>query len=126
MKKAVKTNSAPNAVGSYNQAIRTDNQLYLSGQIGINPSTNTLISGVENQTEQIMENLNNILKSQNLNFSDVVKTEIFLNNINDFGIVDKIYSSYFESYFPARQTIGGLQLPKKALVEISMTAVFDK
>lgn len=125
MKKIITTNDAPNAVGSYSQAIKIDNNLYLSGQIGINPKINRLVSGVMEQTEQIMKNLYSILKSQNLSFLDVVKTEIFLDNIDDFNTVDKIYSTYFDGYFPARQAVGGLQLPKGALVEISMIAVFD-
>ena len=73
-----------------------------------------------------MKNLSSVLESENLNFSDVVKTEIFLDNIDDFNTVDKIYATYFQDYFPSRQAVGGLQLPKGALVEISVIAVFDK
>ncbi len=122
MNKIINIKEAPNAVGSYSQAIKTENLLYLSGQIGINPDTNMLVSGIKEQTKQIMENLYNILKSEKLDFSDAVKTEIFLDNMDDFGTVDKVYATYFDDYFPSRQTIGGLQLPKGALVEISMIA----
>ena len=124
-KKVIKTSGAPEAVGSYNQAIKANNMLFISGQIGINPDTNELVEGLEQQVNQIMKNLQNILKSEGLNFSSVVKSEIFLNNIDDFYTVDKVYSQYFEEVFPARQAIGGLKLPKGALVEISMIAVFD-
>ena len=124
-KKIIKISGAPKAVGSYSQAIKANNMLYISGQIGINPNTNELVDGIEQQANQVMKNLQNILKSEGLDFSSVVKTEIFLDDIDDFYKVDKVYSEYFEGFFPARQAVGGLKLPKGALVEISMIAVVD-
>ena len=120
--KILNTKKAPKAVGAYNQAIIAGDIVYISGQIGIDPATGELVSGLEEQTRQIMENLKNILQAQGLDFENVVKSEIFLNNIDNFSVVDEVYKSFFEDYFPARQTIGGLNLPKGALVEISMIA----
>ncbi len=122
MRKEVKTTNAPEAIGPYSQAIETDEFVFLAGQIGINPSSGELVEGIENQTKQVMENIKAVLRSLNLDFSNVVKTTIFLANMGDFSKVNEIYSSYFIPPYPARSTVAVRELPKGALVEIEVIA----
>ena len=115
------TKNAPEPVGPYSQAILAGNTLYCSGQIGINPSDNTLVQGLENQSEQVMKNISEVLKSAGLSFKDVVKTTCFLDNMQDFSKFNKIYEKYFVSK-PARSCVQA-KLPKGALVEVEFVAV---
>ena len=125
MKKIIKTKNAPAPIGPYNQAILSGNTLYISGQIAINPGTNDLVlSDIKMETRQVMENLKAILKEANTDFSAVVKTSIFISDMNNFGAINEVYGSYFEGLIaPARETVEVSVLPKNVNVEISMIAV---
>jgi len=125
MKTIIKTDKAPAPIGPYNQAVFAGNTLYISGQIAINPATGTLITGsVEEETKQAMENLKAILSAAGLSFEHVVKTTIFLKNMNDFAKVNAVYGSYLnETTAPARETVEVSNLPKFVNVEIGMIAV---
>ncbi len=125
MKKIIKTQNAPAPIGPYNQAILSGNTLYISGQIAINPSTNELVlSDIKTETKQVMENLKAILKEAKTDFSTVVKSSIFLSDMNNFGAINEVYGSYFEGLIaPARETVEVSVLPKNVNVEISMIAV---
>ena len=124
MKQIIKTNDAPAPIGPYNQAVRAGNTLYISGQVAIDPATNQLITvNIIKETNQVMVNLMNILKAAGLDFSNVVKTTIFLKDMNDFATVNQVYGEYFKSDFPARETVEVARLPKDVHVEISMIAV---
>lgn len=124
MKKVISTKNAPAAIGPYSQAILVNGFLYTSGQIAINPATNELVMDtIQNETHQVMKNLKAILTEAGMDFSDVVKTGIFLQSMNDFQAVNEVYASYFSSDFPARETVEVAKLPKGVNVEISMVAV---
>lgn len=120
MKKIIYTKSAPEPVGPYSQAILVDNTLYCSGQIGINPSLGQLVDGLENQTQQVIENISNVLKEAGFSFDDVIKTTCFLSDMNNFSKFNEIYAKYFISN-PARSCVQA-QLPKGALVEVEVIA----
>jgi len=123
MNEVVKTSKAPEAIGAYSQAIKFGDSLVTSGQIPIDPKTGALIEGgVEVQTKQVMENLKQILLAGGVNFDNVVKTTIYILNMDDFAAVNKIYEQYFTKNLPARSCVGVASLPKKALVEIEVTA----
>lgn len=125
MKKIIYTPSSPEPIGPYNQAILKDNMLFISGQIALDPKTMTLRnSSIKAETVQVMENLKNILYQANMNFNDVVKTSIFLSNMDYFNDVNKVYGSYLNSgKEPARETIAVKTLPMNVNVEISMIAM---
>lgn len=124
MKKAVHTEKAPKPVGPYSQGIRAGDLLFLSGQVAIDPSTGKLSSGsAGEQTSVIMENLRAILQAEALDFSDVVKTTIFLTDMADFSEVNKIYGGFFNSNPPARSTLQVAALPLGARLEIEMIAI---
>lgn len=124
MKKIISTKNAPQAIGPYSQAIVVEKTLYISGQIPIDPSTgDVVLGGVGNEAHQVMKNLGAILEEAGANFSSVIKTSIFLKNMDDFVLVNEIYASYFEKgNFPARETVQVSKLPKDVNVEISMIA----
>ena len=114
-KKIITTPNAPQPIGPYNQAVMVDDTLYISGQIALDPSSGQ-------QTTLVMHNLNAILHAAEMDFSHVVKTSIFLMDMNDFAKVNEIYANYFERDFPARETIQVAGLPRGVAVEISMIA----
>ena len=124
MKKIIKTSNAPKPIGPYNQAIITNNLLFISGQVAFDPKTDTLVlDNIENETKQVMENLKAILESVNATFENVVKTTIFLSDMDNFTKVNGVYGSYFnEDTAPARETVEVAGLPKDVNVEISMIA----
>ena len=124
MKKIVKTSNAPKPIGPYNQAVIANNLLFISGQVAFDPKTDTLVlDNIENETKQVMENLKAILESVNATFENVVKTSIFLSDMDNFVKVNGIYGSYFnEDTAPARETVEVARLPKDVNVEISMIA----
>jgi 2-iminobutanoate/2-iminopropanoate deaminase len=125
-KKVIKTANAPAPIGPYSQAILIDDTLYISGQISIEPSTGELITiNIIKETNQVMHNLMNILKEAGMDFSHVVKTTIFLKDMNDFPAVNEVYGEFFVGDFPARETVQVAALPKNVNVEISMIAVKD-
>jgi len=121
--KIIYTKNAPGHVGPYSQAIIVNDFVFCAGQIGINPETGNLADGMENQIRQIMENIKAVLKAAGSDFSHIVKTTIFMTNINDFPIANKIYGEYFTEHKPARSTVEVSKLPKDALVEIEVIAV---
>ena len=125
MKKTIFTEKAPAPIGPYNQAILIGNTLYTSGQIAINPSTGELVvSEIESETKQVMENLKAVLEAAGMSFENVVKSNIFISDMNDFASINAIYGSYFdEKTAPARETVQVACLPKNVNVEISMIAV---
>ena len=127
MKKVIETKNAPAPIGPYNQAILSGNTLYISGQIPMDPKTNDLVSGnIKMETKQSMENLAAILKAANMTFENVVKSAIFLKDMNQFSEVNEVYGSYFDAATaPARETVEVANLPKFVNVEISMIAVIS-
>jgi 2-iminobutanoate/2-iminopropanoate deaminase len=124
MKSIVYTEKAPAPIGPYSQAVQTGNMLFISGQIPIDPETNQLISGsIKDEAQQVMQNLAALLLKAGFIFENVVKTTIFLSDMNHFAEVNEVYGSYFNSDFPARETVAVLGLPKNVNVEISLIAV---
>jgi 2-iminobutanoate/2-iminopropanoate deaminase len=122
-KSIIKTELAPAPIGPYNQAIKSGGFLFISGQVAINPATNTVeAKTIEEEAEQVMKNLQAILSEAEMEFNDVVKTTIFLSDMNLFATVNEIYGKYFTGDFPARETIAVKGLPKNVNVEISMIA----
>lgn len=125
-KQIVKTDKAPAPIGPYNQAIKTDSMLFVSGQVAIDPSTNEVIKGsVQDEAHQVMKNIKAILDEAHITFDHVVKTTIFLSDMNLFAEVNAIYGSYFSGDYPARETVAVKGLPKGVNVEISVTAVLS-
>ena len=125
MKKIIiNTKNAPAAIGPYSQAVLVDKTLYCSGQIAINPKNNLIInSSIKEETEMIMKNIFEILRSVKMNFDNIVKCTIFLKNMDDYNEVNKVYSKYFKSDPPAREAVEVSKLPKNVNVEISTIAV---
>lgn len=114
---------APAALGPYSHAKRAGNYIFLSGQAGLDPATGTLVEGgIEAQTRRTLDNLGLVLKAAGCTFADVVKTTIFLKDMNDFAVVNRIYGEYFKGEYPARSTVQVAGLPKNALVEIEFIA----
>ena len=126
MKKIITTDKAPAPIGPYSQAVLVGNMLYTSGQIAINPKTGTLVlNNIQDETNQVMQNIKAILEASNMTFENVIKTSIFISDMNDFAEINKIYGSYFdEDTAPARETVQVARLPKDVNVEISMIAVY--
>ena len=125
MKTIIFTENAPAPIGPYNQAVLKGDTLYTSGQIAINPKTGVLVTAtIEAETQQVMENMKAVLEAAGMTFENVVKTTIFIMNMNDFAAINKVYGSYFnEKTAPARETVQVACLPKNLNVEISMIAV---
>lgn len=121
-KKIISTELAPAAVGTYSQGVELNGVFYFSGQIGLDPKTMTLKEGFRAQLDQIMNNIDGLLKSQDLKRSDIVKTSIFLTDLNNFGEVNEVYQNYFSEPFPARSCVQVSALPKASLVEIEVIA----
>lgn len=122
-KKIINTKEAPAPIGPYNQAVMANQFLFISGQIALDPvSAELKTDTIEEETRLVMKNLEAILNAAKLNFSHVVKTTIFLSDMQHFGLVNEIYGSYFERDFPARETVAVKTLPKNVNVEISMIA----
>lgn len=123
-RQALHTEQAPKAIGPYSQAVVANGVVFCAGQVALDPSTMQLIDGdVKAQTAQAMKNLSAVLKTAGCTFDNVVKTTIFLASMSDFAAVNEVYATYFTVEPPARSTVGGLQLPRGALVEIEMVAV---
>ena len=125
MKKAINTNKAPLPVGPYNQAVMIKNTLYISGQVALNPTNNELIQGsIDEESHQIMKNIESILKEAGLDFKNVVRSKIYLTDMSNFSKVNEVYGSYFEKgHEPARTTVEVSGLPLGVDVEIDMIAV---
>ena len=125
--KKIATNNAPAAIGPYSQAIFANGFLFSSGQIAINPQTGELVDGgITAQTKQVFANLGEVLKAAEMGFEDVVKTIVFLADMNDFGQMNAIYGEFFTQNLPARSAVAVKALPKGALIEIELIATFQK
>ena len=124
MKRIVNTSNAPKPIGPYNQAVISGDLMFISGQVAFDPNTDELVlDDIQSETKQVMENLKSILEEANLSFDNVVKTTIFLSDMNDFQQVNEVYGSYFSNdQAPARETVEVSRLPKDVNVEISMIA----
>ena len=125
MKKIITTSKAPAPIGPYNQAVLINGTLFTSGQIAFNPTTGDLVlDEIKTETKQVMENLKAVLTEAEMNFENVVKTSIFIADMNDFTSINEVYGSYFNyETAPARETVQVACLPKNVNVEISMIAV---
>jgi 2-iminobutanoate/2-iminopropanoate deaminase len=123
MKKIIRTNDAPAPIGPYSQAVQFNNLLFVSGQIAIDPNSGAIHEQtISAQAKQVMKNINSILNEAGFEFKNVVKTSIFLQNMDDFNKVNEVYGSFFTGDYPARETIEVRRLPKDVLVEISVIA----
>ena len=122
MKEIIKTDLAPEAVGTYSQGVKFNGVYYFSGQIGINPETNVMSESFDEQLAQIMKNIDGLLTSQNLKRENILKTTIFLQDLSDFDKVNRAYIEYFTEPYPARSCVQAAALPKGALVEIEVIA----
>lgn len=124
MKKIISTKDAPQAIGPYSQAVLQNNTLYISGQIAINPENGILkTDNITEETKQVMKNISEILKSENMSLSNVVKCSIFMKDMNQYNEINDVYSSYFTEKFPAREAVQVSKLPKDVNVEISVIAM---
>ena len=122
-KQIINTSNAPAPIGPYNQSVKTGNLLFVSGQVAIKPATGEMAnSDIIEETHQVLQNVKSILAEAGMNFSNIVKTTIFLSDMSLFSQVNEIYAKYFEGDFPARETVAVKGLPKNANVEISVIA----
>ncbi len=125
-KKVIATKDAPQAIGPYSQAILYGNLIFVSGQIPIDPKNGEIISGgIEEQTEQVLKNLEAILKTSNSSLKNVLKTTVFITDLNNFGKMNKVYENSFKENPPARSTVEVSRLPKEVLVEIEAIACIE-
>ncbi len=124
MKEIITTEHAPGAIGPYSQAIKAGGMVFCSGQIPIDPVTGEFVSeAVAEQTEQVLKNLGEVLKAAGTSFNDVVKTTVFLADMNDFAEMNEVYGRYFSENKPARATVQAARLPRDARVEIECIAI---
>jgi len=120
----ISTKKAPKAIGPYSQAIRIQNMVFTSGQIPVDPSSGEVVGGgIENQTQQVLENLKAVLAEAGTGLENVVKTTVFIKDMNDFASVNKIYGQYFKEPYPARSCVEVARLPKDVLIEIEAVAI---
>jgi len=122
MKKVIATTAAPGAIGPYSQAIDTGTFVFASGQIPLNPANGQIPDGIKAQTEQCIANVTAILSEAGLGLENVVKTTVYLQDMNDFTAMNEVYGAHFPSPFPARSAVAVRELPKKVLVEIEVIA----
>jgi 2-iminobutanoate/2-iminopropanoate deaminase len=124
MKTIINTNNAPAPIGPYSQAVSAGNFLFVSGQIALNPATGQLVTDdIKTETKQVMDNIKAILVEAGIDFSNIVKTSIFLTDMQNFAQVNEVYGTYFKEAFPARETVQVAGLPKGVNVEITITAI---
>jgi 2-iminobutanoate/2-iminopropanoate deaminase len=120
--KTIHTEKAPAVVGPYSQAIEANGFLFCAGQIGLDPQTKEMVDGIENQTQQVMKNIQAVLEASGVSWNNVVKTTIYLANMTDYTKVNELYGQYFPENKPARSTIAVAELPRKALIEVEVIA----
>ena len=124
MKQVIQTNNAPQAIGPYSQAIMAGDTLYVSGQIPVVPATGAIVSDkVEDQARQVMENVKAVVEAAGLTLDHVVKTSVFIKNMDDFGTINAVYSQYFKENCPARACVEVARLPKDVLLEMEAIVV---
>ncbi len=124
-KEIIKTNKAPQAIGPYSQAVKSRDLLFVSGQVPVNPATGELKGEIKEQTRQVLENLKSILEAAGGSLASVVKTTVFLKNLDDFTTMNAIYQEYFPSEQPARSTIEVSRIPRGASIEIEAIAIIN-
>jgi 2-iminobutanoate/2-iminopropanoate deaminase len=123
MKDIVLTDRGPKPIGPYSQAVKSNGFVFISGQVALDPKTNEFVGAdVRQQTERVLENLKAILEASGVSFNHVVKTTVFLKDMNDFSAMNEVYARYFTAAPPARSTVQAARLPKDALVEIDLIA----
>ena len=122
MKKEIATDNAPKAIGPYSQGILWNDLIFASGQIPVNPANGEIPAGIKEQTKQVLENVSAILKCSGSSIENVIKTTVFIKNMNDFAEMNAVYETYFIKPFPARSTVEVARLPKDVLVEIEVIA----
>lgn len=120
--KQIKTDNAPQAIGPYSQAIVSNGTVYCSGQIPIDPKTGDIVEGVENQAHQVFTNIKNLLEAAGANIDNVIKTTVFIKDMNDFAKINEIYAQYFTEPYPARSCVEVARLPKDVLLETEVIA----
>lgn len=120
--KEIQTNNAPAAVGPYSQAVVTNNMLFTSGQIPVNPLTGEIPDGIEAQANQVFTNLKNLLEAAGTSIAKTIKTTVFIQNMDDFAKVNQIYETYFSAPYPARSCVEVSKLPKGVLIEVEAIA----
>jgi 2-iminobutanoate/2-iminopropanoate deaminase len=126
VKQIVNTKNAPKAIGPYSQAIKADKLVFISGQIPIDPINGSLVlGGIEKQTKRVMENIKSVIEASGCKMEHIVKTTIYLRNMDDFKFVNTVYEKYFSNNFPARSTVEVSNLPKNVDVEIDTIACLD-
>lgn len=126
MKEIISTENAPSAIGPYSQAVKAGNMVFLSGQIPIDPETGIFVSqDISEQTEQVLKNLSAVLEAAGSNLNNVVKTTVFLADMNDFGAMNEVYGKFFAENKPARATVEAARLPRDARVEIECIAFVE-
>ena len=124
MKIVIETKNAPAPIGPYSQAVLSGNTLYTSGQVAFKPETGELVlDTIENETQQVMSNMSAVLAEAGMTFDNVIKTSIFISDMDNFSRINEVYAQYFTANFPARETIEVARLPKDVNLEISMIAV---
>ena len=123
--KVISTTNAPAAIGPYSQALRTGNMMFVSGQIPVDPATGKMADTIEEQAKQSLTNMKNILEAEGLTLANVIKTTVFLADLNDFAKVNEVYASFFEAPYPARSCVQVAAIPLGAGVEIECIAVVD-
>jgi 2-iminobutanoate/2-iminopropanoate deaminase len=124
MKRAIHTRQAPSALGPYSQAIENGALVFCSGQIGLDPAAGTIVAGgIEAETRRVLESIRAVLAEAGLGLKDVVKTTIFLVDLGDFEVVNRIYGEHFEAPYPARSTVQVAALPRKARIEVEAVAI---
>lgn len=125
MKKIIKTGNAPAAIGTYSQAVKKGNIVFLSGQIPLDPKSMELVEGIENQIHQVFKNLLSVIEAAEASVNDLVKLNIYLTDLNNFALVNSIMEKYFSEPYPARAAVGVASLPKGAQVEADGFLVLD-
>jgi 2-iminobutanoate/2-iminopropanoate deaminase len=126
MKRIIQSVNAPAPIGPYSQAVMSNNMLFASGQIAINPINGEIVTqNITAETKQVMQNIKAVLDAAEMGFHHIVKTTIFLSNMDDFALVNEVYGSYFNDDYPARETLAVKTLPKNVNVEISFIAIFS-
>ena len=121
-KKVIATDKAPAAIGPYSQAIEAGGLVFASGQIPIDPATGNIPDGIEAQAKQALTNVKNLMEAAGLSMGNIVKTSVFIKDMNDFARVNEVYASFFENDFPARSCVEVARLPKDVLIEVEVIA----
>ena len=124
-KEIISTKKAPEAIGTYSQAVKKSKIVFLSGQIALDPATMELAEGIENQIHQVFKNLTEVIKASGANISDVMKLNIYLTDLAHFGLVNEVMKKYFDEPYPARAAVGVASLPRGALIEADGFIVVD-